>query len=123
MQKFLSHFSKLTRLNLFIALFLLSFFSIYRLIFFWTFSNNTQHNDILYAFYLGLKFDWRLAILMVLPILLTGWLSFLHPLKNAIASLFWLIGINFVQSNGTACVQSICAFLECGACLCRAQLD
>jgi phosphoglycerol transferase MdoB-like AlkP superfamily enzyme len=89
MQKFLSHFSKLTRLNLFIALFLLSFFSIYRLIFFWTFSNNTQHNDILYAFYLGLKFDWRLAILMVLPILLTGWLSFLHPLKNAIASLFW----------------------------------
>ena len=46
--------------------------------------------DLLWSFYLGFKFDLRLAVFAALPILLLGWIKPLHPVHNSAAKKFWL---------------------------------
>ncbi len=45
--------------------------------------------DVVMGFYLGLKFDLRLALLLLLPLLALGWLRFLSPFEHRWAHVFW----------------------------------
>jgi phosphoglycerol transferase MdoB-like AlkP superfamily enzyme len=47
-------------------------------------------NDLLWSFYLGLKFDLRIAIFAVIPILLLGWIKPLHPVYSRFGRKLWL---------------------------------
>lgn len=46
--------------------------------------------DLLWAFYLGLKFDLRIAIFAGIPILLLGWIKPLHPVYSRFGRGLWL---------------------------------
>lgn len=46
--------------------------------------------DLLWAFYLGLKFDLRIAIYVIIPMLLLGWIRPLHPVYSRFGRKFWL---------------------------------
>lgn len=70
-----------------LALWWLVFFTLMRLVFYWNFAGQEDHSssaDILKAFYLGFKFDLRVAAVLVLPFIL---LSLLPFLKNK--TKFW----------------------------------
>ncbi len=95
----LNKFSKITRLNIFIILLFLLLFFIYRLTFFIIFkTDDLAINDIIYAFYIGLKFDLRLAIIIVLPIFFIAWIKYLSPLKNNIFNKIWKIYLTLIFS-------------------------
>ncbi len=46
--------------------------------------------DLLQALYIGLKFDLRLSLLIILPVLLLGWLKPLNPLTTTFGRRLWL---------------------------------
>jgi len=83
--------------NLIIALCLLNLllFTIFRSVFYFWFvidGNEFQAVEILQAFYLGLKFDLRLALLVNSPILLVAWLKWFNPFSlqwQKFALRFW----------------------------------
>jgi phosphoglycerol transferase MdoB-like AlkP superfamily enzyme len=68
-------------------------FSLFRVAF-WTYFNDPSDPvagaDLWYAFYVGLKFDLRLALLIALPLFLFGWIKYLSPFASAIARYVWL---------------------------------
>ncbi len=47
-------------------------------------------NDLLYAFYLGTKFDLRLTLYVLLPLFLLGWIKWFSPFTNKYTHHFWL---------------------------------
>lgn len=47
-------------------------------------------SELLSALYLGLKFDLRLALLLLLPLFLLAWLPWLSPFHSAAARRFWV---------------------------------
>ncbi|MGD8926067.1 MAG: sulfatase-like hydrolase/transferase [Thioalkalispiraceae bacterium] len=64
-----------------------------RLIFWFTFKNPVDPiptNDLLYAFYLGTKFDLRLTLYVLIPVFLIGWISWFSPFRNKYTHHFWL---------------------------------
>jgi len=64
-----------------------------RLVFWLMFNNPTDPiatNDLWYAFYLGTKFDLRLALYVLLPLFLLGWIKWLSPFRNNISRRLWL---------------------------------
>ena len=64
-----------------------------RLIFWWMFNNSADPvplDNLLYAFYLGTKFDLRLTLYVLLPVLLVGWIPFVSPFRNKVTRYAWL---------------------------------
>lgn len=49
-----------------------------------------SNHDLFWSFYLGLKFDLRIAIFIVIPILLLGWIKPLHPVYSRFGRGLWL---------------------------------
>ncbi|MGB5397325.1 MAG: sulfatase-like hydrolase/transferase, partial [Gammaproteobacteria bacterium] len=47
-------------------------------------------DDLLWSFYLGLKFDLRIAIYIAIPLLLLGWIRRLHPVYSRFGRRLWL---------------------------------
>lgn len=88
--------NRIPRLTRFLALVTLGYltaFSAARLAFWALFDNPNDPlgtTDLLQALYLGLKFDLRLALLMVLPAFALGWLRWLSPLDSTFGRRFWL---------------------------------
>lgn len=46
--------------------------------------------DLLWSFYLGLKFDVRLALLMALPLLAVAWIPPLDPIRRRVGRWLWV---------------------------------
>lgn len=92
--KMLQYTSKITRFSFSLILVFLFLFTIYRLSF-WLFFNSEINTDLIQAFYLGFKFDLRLAVLLVLPIFLIGWIKYLN-LTHKMGKIFWRIYLLFV---------------------------
>jgi phosphoglycerol transferase MdoB-like AlkP superfamily enzyme len=65
-----------------------------RVIFWFMFHNPAEPlpiHDLLYAFYLGTKFDLRLTWYVLLPLFLLGGLKWFSPFSNRIMHYFWLV--------------------------------
>ncbi len=77
-----------TFLVLFVAIFFLS-----RIIFWLAYEPSSyplERSDLLYSLWLGLRFDIRVAVAMILPLYFLGWIKFLNPLKNRVAKWLWI---------------------------------
>ena len=78
----------------------LALFFLFRLAF-WVYFNNPSDpipaNDLLYSFYLGLKFDLRLVLLMVLPLFVLGGLRLFSPFESRYMRNIWFtyLGLAF----------------------------
>ncbi len=84
---------RLLRFSLLIVVIYTLALSAARLVFWRLFDNPSDPlgaADLLQALYLGIKFDLRLALLLVLPLLLIGWLRPLSPFENRFAQGMWL---------------------------------
>lgn len=57
-----------------------------------------QFSELLQAFYLGLKFDLRLSLLMTLPLFILGGIRILSPFEYKTTRQFWLVVQGFVFS-------------------------
>lgn len=53
-------------------------------------SSGASRADILWALYLGFKFDLRLALLLGLPLALLGWIPLFDPARRRAARIAWL---------------------------------
>ncbi len=53
-------------------------------------SDPVPGKDLLEAFYLGLKYDLRVAIFVAIPILLLGWIKPFHPVYSRFGRRLWL---------------------------------
>ena len=75
-------------------------FSLFRVAF-WAYFNNPSDpipgEDLLYSFYLGLKFDLRLVLLMILPLFVLGGLRPLSPFDSRLMRNIWFayLGLAF----------------------------
>ncbi|MBN4080397.1 LTA synthase family protein [Beggiatoa alba] len=71
----------------------LVFFSLFRLVY-WGVFNDTNNpvpfKELLTAFYLGIKFDLRLILIIILPLFLTAWIKPFNPVLTKHAKTFWL---------------------------------
>jgi phosphoglycerol transferase MdoB-like AlkP superfamily enzyme len=69
-------------------------FSLFRAAF-WAYFNNPSDpipgEDLLYSFYLGLKFDLRLVLLMILPLFALGGLRLLSPFESRLMRNIWFV--------------------------------
>ncbi len=71
----------------------LVFFSLFRLTYWITFkdaSNPIPFNELVTAFYLGLKFDLRLILIIILPLFFIAWIKPFNPVSNKLARKVWL---------------------------------
>ena len=48
-------------------------------------------DDLVHAFYLGLKYDLQVSLALAIPILLLGWLRPLHPVYSETGKRLWLV--------------------------------
>ena len=48
-------------------------------------------NDLIYAFYLGLKYDLQVSVVLVIPILLLGWIRPIHPVYSETGKRLWFV--------------------------------
>lgn len=87
--------NKLPRLHIYIGQYVVSLLliqSLLRLAFFFKFTpvtNPLPASDIAWAFYLGLKYDLQLALILSLPIFLLGWIPGIHPVFNLAGRRIW----------------------------------
>lgn len=75
---------------LFVEILLLSLF---KLGFLWVFYADAGHlsfNELLYAFFIGFRFDIQLLILITLPLLLFGAIKKINFFENKYAKAFWI---------------------------------
>ena len=95
-----SFISKIPRLHLYVITVLILFLVIQsgmRLIFWLKFNNPADpvpNNDLLWSFYLGMKFDLQASLGTLLPILLLGWIKPLHPVYSRFGKSLWAIYIS-----------------------------
>ncbi len=85
---------RLIRLSAVLLLAFLVVFSAARLAFWFFFDNPNDPlalADLFRALYIGLKFDLRLSLLIIAPLVLLGWIKWLSPLTNALARKLWTI--------------------------------
>jgi phosphoglycerol transferase MdoB-like AlkP superfamily enzyme len=75
-------------------------FTLLRIAFWWIFrdgAGDVGASDLLWAFYLGLKFDLRLSMLIGLPVLLLGWIPPLHAVRSrwgrGLWTGYWLLSL------------------------------
>ena len=90
---FLQQIPRLFRFILAISLLTIVILFMMRLIFWIAFKNPVDpvpSDDLLYAFYLGTKFDLRLALYVLIPVFLLGWIKWLSPFRNKFTHHFWL---------------------------------
>jgi len=89
MQKFPRQYQFLVYTTLFTVILL----STFRLVF-WSYFSNPEDpilaNELLYSLYVGLKFDLRLVLLILLPFFLTSGFRWFNPFDSNKARLFWL---------------------------------
>ena len=92
----IAYLSKLPRLHLYVGQYVISLLivqSLLRLAFYFKFAptdNPVPAGDIAWAFYLGLKYDLQLALILSLPIFLLGWLRPLHPVYSSPGQRLWI---------------------------------
>lgn len=90
---FLSKIPKLIRFLLVVFIVNLATFTLWRLAFWQYFTNPVDPipaNELRHAFYLGLKYDVRLALFMILPVYLIGWYRPLSLFDNVLFRRIWL---------------------------------
>jgi len=69
-------------------------FTLFRFIFWALFRSTAPEapgSDLLWALYLGLKFDLRLSLLICLPVLALSWIPGLNFVRSSIAKWIWLV--------------------------------
>lgn len=84
----------------------LVFFSLFRLAYWFVFhdaNNPMPTNEIINAFYLGLKFDLRLTLLILLPLFLCAWIKPFNPTLSNIARIAWLVYLSSVFATVVFC--------------------
>ncbi len=84
---------RLLRLTAWSALLLVVVLSALRVAFWLLFQNDADPvpaDALLRSFYLGLKFDIQLVLLLLVPMLLVGWIRPLSPFNHAIGRTLWL---------------------------------
>ena len=87
--------NKLPRLHIYVGQYVISLLilqSLLRVVFLVSFSpaaNPVPANDIAWAFYLGLKYDLQFSLILSLPILLLGWIGYIHPVFSALGKRLW----------------------------------
>ena len=92
--------NKIPRLYLYVLTVLCLFLiiqSALRLIFWLKFHNPADPvstADLLWSFYLGMKFDLQATLGMLLPVLLLGWIPPLHPVYSRFGRRFWAVLIS-----------------------------
>ena len=82
----------LIRFYLAVTLFYLTLFSTARLAFWLVFDNPHDplgFSELVPALYVGLKFDLRLTLLLLAPLLLLGWIKWIHPLFSLVGRRLW----------------------------------
>lgn len=83
---------RLTRLLVVAAAAQVAVFTLLRLVFWFVFDDPGDPipaTTLLQAFYLGLKFDLRLALLILLPLMIVGWFRWTGPLYYRPLAVFW----------------------------------
>ena len=65
--------------------------------------------DLAKAFYLGTKFDLRLALLLLLPLAILGWFPLFDPARRRAARIAWLLYLALAQ-----CVLLLLYFVDFG---------
>jgi len=96
--------NKIPRLYLFVLsalILLLLIQSVLRVIFWIKFNDPNDpvaNGDLIWSFYLGMKFDLQASLGALLPVLLIGWIKPLHPVYSKAGRVFWhtYIGLVFV---------------------------
>lgn len=87
---------RIPRLIRFLILLTIAYIAVYSAarLAFWLFFDNPNDplawDDLLRALYLGLKFDLRLTLLIILPIFLLGWMKCLSPFEGGFGRKLWL---------------------------------
>lgn len=95
-----SFINKIPRLHLYVITVLFLFLIIQtglRFIFWLKFNNPADpvsSNDLLWSFYLGMKFDLQASLGLLLPVLLLGWIKPLHPVYSQAGKRLWAIYIS-----------------------------
>ncbi len=68
-----------------------------------------SRGDLIKALYLGSKFDFRLALLFLLPLVLLGWIPLFDPARRRAARIAWLAYLALAQ-----CVVLLLYFVDFG---------
>ncbi len=95
-----SFINKIPRLHLYVFAVLLLFLLIQsglRLIFWFKFNNPADPvstHDLVWSFYLGMKFDLQASLGTLLPVLLLGWIKPLHPVYSHFGKRLWALYIS-----------------------------
>jgi phosphoglycerol transferase MdoB-like AlkP superfamily enzyme len=95
-----SYINKIPRLYLYVIAALFMFLLIQsglRLIFWLKFNNPTDPistQDLIWSFYLGMKFDLQASLGTLLPVLLLGWIKPLHPVYSDFGRRFWAVYVS-----------------------------
>jgi len=100
LQPFFHKLPRLFRLLLGILAINITLFVLFRFIFWLIFHNPDDAVpglNLLKAFYIGFKFDLRLALLLALPLFLLGWLKWLGPFHSRLHRHFWVAYFTLVQ--------------------------
>ncbi|MBE9516111.1 MAG: LTA synthase family protein [Proteobacteria bacterium] len=90
----------LLRYALFVTLIFVVLFSGLRLVFWAYFSDPSQDipaSTIIKSFYIGYKFDLRLALFVVAPMLLLGWIEQLSPIRSNMARKGWIVYLSLAS--------------------------
>jgi phosphoglycerol transferase MdoB-like AlkP superfamily enzyme len=69
-------------------------FTLFRAIFWMLFRSTAPEvsgSELLWALYLGFRFDLRLSLLICLPVLVLSWVPFLNFVRSSLAKRIWLI--------------------------------
>jgi len=70
---------------------------------FWVMFHNPAEplpsSDLIYAFYLGTKFDLRLTLFALMPLFFLGGIRWFDPFRNRISHYFWLIYLVLVAAT------------------------
>ena len=96
----MSFINKIPRLHLYVITVLFLFLIIQtglRLLFWLKFNNPADpvsSNDLLWSFYLGMKFDLQASLGTLLPVLLLGWIKPLHPVYSQFGKRLWAVYIS-----------------------------
>jgi len=98
----MSFINKIPRLQLYVIIVLVLLLVIQtglRIIFWLKFNNPidpVSNHDLLWSFYLGMKFDLQVSLAALLPVLLLGWIKPLHPVYSSLGKQLWTVYMTLV---------------------------
>ena len=101
MKSFINKIPRLYLFTLSALVLLLVIQSVLRVIFWFLFddpNDPVSTDDLIWSFYLGMKFDLQASLGALLPVLLIGWFKPLHPVYSKAGRIFWhaYVGLIFV---------------------------